>query len=558
MIDIQTGQRKTVTRKGKYFSPDLSNEGSSIAAVEVSTAGKSSIHVIDPQNGNILHRYTDSSLFFTYPRFSSDDKYIFTAIRRRDGKMSLARISVSGGEIVTLLPFSYQAIAFPYVAGDSVYFTASRNGQDKLMIWDIKGEKLLAAGSRYTGIYQAVPTAGGNILFSGFSAYGYQLYQMQPKTEIIENSDWQKENNDLYVPETLAPGKDINLAGVPEGNYDVKKYNKATRLLNFHSWRPYYDQPDWSFSVYSDNVLNTFTSELYYQYNENEQYSKFGYNATYSALFPWITGGISYTLDRKADVNTEVVTWNEFNANIGLRIPLDFSGGRSYKFFSVSSAFNTQQLDFTKSANLKYQNTTINFMDNILTWNLQSQKALQQIYPRLASTMYARYRGSVNEKEARQLLINTSLFLPGILKNHSIVVNGAYQSRDTANNYFFSNNFPLSRGYPGVNLPRMWKWGVNYHLPLFYPDKGFGQLVYFLRVRANLFYDNSTVKSLRTGTQTILRSVGTEIYFDTRWWNQQNVSFGFRYSYLMDADKYANPPSVNQWEFVLPVNLIPR
>jgi len=226
-------------------------------------------------------------------------------------------------------------------------------------------------------------------------------------------------------------------------------------------------------------------------------------------LFPWITGGISYTLDRKADVNNELVTWNEFNANIGLRIPFDFSKGRLYKFFSLSSVFNTQQLDFTKSSDLKFQNTTINFMENILTWNIQTQKAVQHIYPKFASTMFARYQGSVNEKEARQLLINTSLFLPGMLKNHSIVVNAAYQSRDTANNYFYSNNFPLSRGYPGVNLPRMWKWGVNYHFPLFYPDMGFGQIVYFLRVRANLFYDNSTVKSLRTGTETILRSSGT-------------------------------------------------
>ena len=57
--------------------------------------------------------------------------------------------------------------------------------------------------------------------------------------------------------------------------------------------------------------------------------------------------------------------------------------------------------------------------------------------------------------------------------------------------------------------------------------------MYFLRVRANLFFDYSTVKSLRTGTETDLRSTGVEIYFDTRWWNQQFVSFGFRYSRLL-------------------------
>jgi hypothetical protein len=558
MLDIQTGERKTIGVKGKYFAPDLSNESTAIAAVEVSTTGSSAIHIIDPQSGKIFHAFRDSSLFFTYPRFSRDDKSIFSAARNREGQMSLVKINISSGVITPLLPFSYQAIAFPYVSGDSVYFTASRNGQDKLMLWDDAGAQLFVAGNRYTGIYQAVPSGDGRIIFSGFSAYGYRLYGFTPELNSMEISDWQAESNDLYLPETLDQRNEAGLSSVPSGVYEVEKYRKSGGLFNFHSWRPFYDQPDWSFSIYSDNVLNTFSSEIYYQYNENEKYSKFGYTGTYSALFPWITGGISYTFDRKAQVETDMVTWNELNANLGIRIPLDFSGGRTYKFLSFSSSFNTQQLYFTKSAAQKFQDATINFIDNSLSWNIQGQKALQQIYPRFAHTLFARYRGSVTEDESRQLLINTSIFLPGILKNHSFVVNAAYQSRDTANNYFYSNNFPLSRGYPGLNFPRMWKWGLNYQLPLFYPDRGFGQVVYFLRVRANLFYDNSTMKSLRTGTETVLRSVGTEIYFDTRWWNQQNVSFGFRYSRLLDADKYINPPSVNQWEFVLPVNLIPR
>ena len=558
ILDIQTGQRRTITRKGKYFSPDLSNEGSFIAAVEVTSSGKSSIHILDPKDGRVVHDYSDSSLFFTYPRFSKDDRSIFTAIRNSEGMMSLAKINISSGNITPLIPFSFQAIAFPGVRGDSVYFTASRDGQDKLMIWDDAESVLSIAGNRYNGIYQAAPAEGGSVIFSGFSADGYQLYRMQLTRKTVGTGDWQKESNDLYVPETLQAGKDLNLSSVTNGEYDVKKYRKSSGLFNFHSWRPYYDQPDWSFSVYSDNILNTFTSELYYQYNENEKYSKLGYNVAYSAFFPWIIGGISYTVDRNVKVNNEIVNWNEFNANIGLKLPLNFSAGRLYKFLSFSSTFNTQQVDFTKSAAQKYQNFNNNFLDNILSWNIQSQRATQQIYPRFAHTLFARYRGSVTDMESRQLFINTSLYIPGILKNHSVVINAAYQSRDTAGNYFYSNNFPLSRGYPAVNLPQMWKWGVNYNLPLLYPDKGVGQIVYFLRIRANLFYDNSTVKSLRTGTETVLRSFGTEIYFDTRWWNQQNVVFGIRYSRLMDANKYSSPPNVNQWEFVLPVNLIPR
>ncbi len=94
LLDLQTGERKTVTKKGKYFSPDLSHDGAAIAAVEVTPGGRSAIHIIDPNNGSVLHQYSDSSLFFTYPRFSRDDKSVFTAIRNREGEMSLAKINI--------------------------------------------------------------------------------------------------------------------------------------------------------------------------------------------------------------------------------------------------------------------------------------------------------------------------------------------------------------------------------------------------------------------------------------------------------------------------------
>ncbi|HSF44584.1 MAG TPA: hypothetical protein VLA58_01195, partial [Chitinophagaceae bacterium] len=113
-------------------------------------------------------------------------------------------------------------------------------------------------------------------------------------------------------------------------------------------------------------------------------------------------------------------------------------------------------------------------------------------------------------------------------------------------------------GYSDLDFPRMWKWSVNYHLPITYPDWGFGQVVYFQRIRANVFFDQSYLRSLRNGVTTGLASTGLEIYFDTKWWNQQPVSFGFRYSRLLDANAFISPPNVNQFEFVLPVNLIPR
>jgi hypothetical protein len=295
---------------------------------------------------------------------------------------------------------------------------------------------------------------------------------------------------------------------------------------------------------------------LFYLYNENEGFSQVGYHGTYSAWFPWLAGGVSYTFDREGVVDTTLVKWNEFNANIGLRVPLNFSRGRSYKFLSFQSLFNTEQVYFKDIP--KENDLHFNYLDNGITWSIRSQQALQHINPRFGHALSVRYRASITDVEARQLLATTAVYLPGVSRNHSLVLTGAYQSRDTARQYLFSNNFPMSRGYSDLNFPRMWKWGVNYHIPLVYPDWGFAQIVYFQRIRANVFYDQSYMKSLRTGVTTSLASTGVEIYFDTKWWNQQPVSFGVRYSRLLDADAFASPPNANVFEFVLPVNLIPR
>ena len=82
--------------------------------------------------------------------------------------------------------------------------------------------------------------------------------------------------------------------------------------------------------------------------------------------------------------------------------------------------------------------------------------------------------------------------------------------------------------------------------------------MYLLRVRANLFYDDTEVQDfLVNGNEwrNSFKSTGTEITFDTKWWNQVYISFGIRYSYLLDNDLLENKGH-NRWELILPVNIL--
>ena len=135
-------------------------------------------------------------------------------------------------------------------------------------------------------------------------------------------------------------------------------------------------------------------------------------------------------------------------------------------------------------------------------------------------------------------------------------MNGSFQETDT-NNVVFSNRFPNSRGYDEYYFSRMWKLAANYHFPIVYPDFGFASIVYFQRLRGNLFYDYTRVYSGDKSASANLRSVGGELFFDTKWWNQLPVSFGFRVSHLLDDGFAPQDKKGNNWfEFILPVNLI--
>lgn len=103
----------------------------------------------------------------------------------------------------------------------------------------------------------------------------------------------------------------------------------------------------------------------------------------------------------------------------------------------------------------------------------------------------------------------------------------------------------------------MYKWGANYGFPLFYPDAGFANIIYLLRVRANLFFDDTEVHDFYNNGNKFsanFRSIGAEIYFDTKWWNEALITIGVRYSRLLDNDLFGGSGR-NRFEVILPVNI---
>ena len=551
LFDLISGLRESVTSKTRYFSPDITSDGDKLVAVEVFPGKPATLHVIN-REGEVLQRFSaDSSLFYSHPKWLNDGITVVVAARKSNGDMGWLAWNTTKANWKWLMEPGKRVVGFPVIQGDTMVYTHSSNGADALYAMLLNTGEVIPLKRAFTGIYQGF-LQNGKLMGSVFTAEGYRLAAWDNYSSIVKTASADK-MPDLYVTQSLSDS--VNLSEKATQTYPSGRFRKSFKLFNFHSWIPEPNEPDYRFTLVGENVLSTLSSEVFFNYNTNESSSELGARFVYGDMYimPFLNG--SYTWSRGARLNADtVLSFDESKVGGGLMLPLNLSGGKFTRRLLLSSAINQKNVNWTGIAKDLLKNRNFTASTSRLTYVSQIQRAVQHIYPRFGQTLLVDFNTLIDGQKATQFLASAGLYLPGLHPNHNLVLTAAFQARDTMRQYLFTNSFPFSRGYNEINYPRMWRVGVNYHFPLFYPDWGFGNLLYFRRVRANAFYDFTQGKSLRTGLTTPFGTAGGEIFFDMKFWNIQTATLGMRYSYLLNND-LVEPGRVGQFELILPINL---
>lgn len=557
LLDIQSGKQKRITTRATYFTPALSSSGDSIIAVLQDATGKSTLHLLTA-DGTLLKEFpNDSGYIYSFPRFAKNT--LLTASRNRKGEMTLHSIDLVTGEHKALFNWSNHIIGYPMPVGDSVFFTMSVNNRDQTVLYHDNKLALLETVNRLTGNYQ--PAVMNQVYTSmQFTAHGYKL-----NTSPATVQEWIPAEQLLAQPMIQQEGSQYKVAPVSFLHYPtdtslkIKPYKNTSGFLTIHSWTPWYEEPEFSLTAHSQNLLNNFQTNLAATYNRNEGFTRLGVQSVFGGFFPYIRAGFDYTFNRQALYRNRSIRFNELELTTGLQLPLNLSSGRQFSSLIISSDFVFNQPYFRLPEKDSLGNRSYSYLNNQLVFAIQSQQTRQQIFPKWAGTIRVQFRNAINRYSSRQWLAAGNQYFPGFARNHSLVLGWAVGGRDSLPGIRFSNNFPFARGYETFNLFRMQRSGISYHFPIAYPDAGLAQIVYLLRVRAAAYFDWARAKDPQLFRQSgwiNFRSTGLECYFDTRWWNQLPVSFGIRYAYLLDPDRMGGMGS-NRWQFILPVNLIP-
>lgn len=550
LMNVRTGAEKRITSKQKYYTPDLSHSGNRIVTVRINDSLQTELHLLDAKDGSVVKKIAPvNNYYYLYPRFVEEDKIVIVA-RTPNSQVSLQLLDLTTEQWEEILPPSSNTISTPFVTGHTVYFSSNIHGNDDLYAVRLKDKALFQITQGKTGNY--FPAVYNNTLaWSQFTSEGLQV-----STEEIQTSSWSRINvlNWQEQAAMYPVALENNILQPTTRRFAEKRYSQATGLFNFHSWSPDYVDPEFTFSLYSDNILGSFSNVLFYRYNQNESSHGLGWNTAYGGLFPVLSAGAEYTYNRHLDFSGGTLTLDQLEVRGGYNIPLNFSKGKTYKFLNFGSDYVFNRISPTGFYKDSFASRDRSYLRHFITWSHYLPKALQHIYPKFGWSSVFQHRHLLSDK-GYQFAGNSFLYLPSF-GNHSIVVNGSFQETDT-NNVVFSNRFPNSRGYDEYYFSRMWKLAANYHFPIVYPDFGFASIVYFQRLRGNLFYDYTRVYSGDKSASANLRSVGGELFFDTKWWNQLPVSFGFRVSHLLDDGFAPQDKKGNNWfEFILPVNLI--
>lgn len=515
VYNIDNEARREVINKNKLFSPVISPDLKSFAAVEVDPANNFFLSVFDLETGRLIDRFKtiDNQYFFT-PTWDEKGEKLFVVCLSSKGKY-IASLDVKTKQLQELTERTFANLKNPVYSNENIIFSADFSGIDNLYSLNIKSKTITQIASVPFGAdYPAVSKSGNQVFFSNYNSDGYQLANIQVK------SNSQKIKNIQLVTDHLAENLAVQEKGVPDFSntdsvvYASKKYSKLGHLFNFHSWAPVYiDVNSYEIrpgvSLFSQNKLGTAETRIGYDYNVADHSGRYKLGFNYLGWFPEISTELSvgkeasnyYLITNTVNQNQQIIrrdttieklTWREIIADLNIRLPMNLSKGKYSRILYPEIKYSMVNRSNPNSAleNL-YPGNYHALSYRIYFYNLLHQSS-QSIMPKWGQQIDLIYRHTpfVGSDLGTLYGVQSVLYFPGFAKNDGLKIYQGFQNKRVTNNSSnFTNFVRVPRGFNGFQNNKMYSLAADYKLPMFYPDYSIGKLAYIKRIRSSFFYD---------------------------------------------------------------------
>ena len=516
VYNIETKTKHEIMSENKLFSPVISPDFKSFAAVEVDPGNHFFLSIFDINSGKLLERFhTDDNQYFFTPCWDEKGEKLYLVSLSTQGKY-LGSFDIQSKYFQEITPKTFGNLKNPVFTNNQIIFSADFSGTDHLYSVDPDSHQIFRIHeAKFGADYPSAVNSKHQILFSNYSASGYQLSTVN----LNDKSNQQKVTGISLKPNQLADNLAAQENGIPDFSnndsikYASKKYSKLGHLFNFHSWAPaYIDINSYEIrpgaSVFSQNKLGTAETRLGYDYNITDRTGNFSAAFNYSGWFPEINAELAYgdgaanyySIKNTTNQSNEVInsdttiqryTWNELTANFDIRLPLNLSKGKysTVIFPEIKYGFSNV-INSATSPKEFYSGSYHALTYRLYYYHLLSQSG-QNIMPRWGQQFDVIFRHTPFPGNNLGSLsgIQSVLYFPGLTKNDGIKIYQGYQEKIFNKNHNFSNFVRFPRGFQGIQNNKMYSLAADYRIPLAYPDMSIGKLLYLKRIKASLFYD---------------------------------------------------------------------
>ncbi len=557
--DIDKKSLSIVTNKTRYSGATISPDGIRIAVIEYFNDGKYQVKVISANQGKSLKYFGEPSyILYSMPSWSNDGTSI-VALKHGKGQKSIVIIDYESGEETTLVNATEENIGHPVLFNDLLLYNSPYSGIDNIYALDLNsGNQYQVTSSKYGAFNPSVSDDGNFIYYNEFTIDGMDVVRVSNnKDSWVTKEEAIVHRVEYYKPLVEQENNADILKSIPENDYEITSYKRGKKLLNIHSWGPYFGTSvfNYEIGVTFQDVLSLNTGFLGYDYNVDDGTGKWKFDYSYQGFFPIIDFSV-YTGNRKIDQQTIALQtsdtsfvvkdvkyeWKEKGLSTGLRIPLTLTNSRFSTTLSIANYISTNYVhDMSNNYNgddillpelLFDQQSDGNLLNNEFNFSVFNllKKAKRDIRSKWGQILFLEgfstpYGGDF---DGGLFAATTYLYFPGLFRHHSLNFLGAYQKRKITldpDNYWFQNRVPFPRGQSSSAWETFYTLRTNYEFTLWNADLALGPVLNIQRIRTRLFYDYGYGETDVTNLDSKLKSQGSNNYqsFGGEIWFDFNV-----------------------------------
>jgi hypothetical protein len=570
-FNLKSGERKTISRRSRYYSPEISPDAKKIVVTEVSLLNEYSLVILDQENGKIFKKIpSPGNEFLQYPTWNKSCDRIFITSMGTEGK-SIKSYDLITGEWKTIFNPVFDDIA-ELTAGDKyLLFRGSFSGIDNIYALELSTMKCYQVTSSKLGAYWPCFSANGDkILYSNYTSRGFDIAETEFNENTLDPFDLTAKNDEqLYKPaiNTDLLKKKAECEQITK--YPEKKYSRIGHLFNVHSWSPFYfdyENPDIEnpsispgVTILSQNIINTAFTTLGYEYRDHDHYIHASF--TYRGLYPifrisYDFGGLPFIADPPEGNDMPDWVLTNMNWNFKVYVPLNLSSGKYVVGLqpSAESRFSRSYLWYDEPAGYRTGLTFLNYRLYIYSYLKTSKRDILPRWGQVADINFVHAPFNTSQVGS-EVSLNGTLYLPGFLQHHTLRLGAGFMNQK-AEKYILNNLISMSRGYESFTSEEFIKLTADYVFPVIYPDLNIWHLLYIKRIKAAIFYDHGLGYNVHvpSGDSYVskdlkFRSFGFDLTSD---FHLAHILFpfdmGVRFSYPLDDAK-------PKWELLMSIDI---